>query len=511
MIQDKKSTSILIAALGGEGGGTLTDWIAEAARLSGMRVQCTSIPGVAQRTGATTYYIELAHKDSTQALALTPMPGMVDLVIASELIEAARVLQSGYITPNRTSLITSEHRVFSTSEKSDISDGRYDVVRAANAVRALAKTCIMFDMDQAVSVTKSAISSIMFGALAGSGLLPINRSVFEKVIETSGFSVKANLSGFSHAYYLAGGAKQEPSHRHSALPLSLTSSELDVEALIKQAHQMFSANTHLFIEEGIRRLTVYQNISYAKLYLERLQFLLPTSSNNSTELNNELLPETARYLALRMSFDDLIKVAYLKTRRTRFERVYKEASVEPGSVVIITEYFKPGLEEFCGFLAPSIAEPIIRWAKRREILEKFNFGLHLKTSSISGFSLLWLVSKLKIIRRFGYRYAVEQESIEEWLNLIDLTRKISYNFALEVALSARIIKGYSGTYRESLGDFDRLMNHVVKPAIATNSDASSALRDGVNQCLKKNHAKEEIMSGNLQPISFYDKNLLKKS
>jgi len=511
MIEGKKSISILIAALGGEGGGTLTDWIAEAARLSGMRVQCTSIPGVAQRTGATTYYIELAHKDSTQALALTPMPGMVDLVIASELLEAARVLQSGYITPNRTTLITSEHRVFATSEKSHIGDGRYDVIRAADAVRALAKKSIMFDMDQAVSTTKSAISSIMFGALAGSGFLPIKRSIFEKVIETSGFAVKANLSGFSHAYDLADGTKQEPAHIHSALALSLTSSEQEVEALIKQSQHMFSANAHLFIEEGIRRLADYQNISYAKLYLERLKFLLPTPSDDSIELNNELLPETARYLALRMSFDDLIKVAYLKTRRARFERVYKEAGVEPGSVVIVTEYFKPGLEEFCGFLAPSIAEPIIRWAKRREILEKFNFGLHLKTSSISGFTLLWLVSKLKVIRRFGYRYAVEQESIEEWLNLINLTQKISCNFALEVALSARIIKGYSGTHRESLGDFEKLMKNVVKPAIATNSDASSALRNGVNQCLNKNHAKEEVMGGNLQPISFFDKNLLKKS
>ena len=511
MNQEKNSISILIAALGGEGGGTLTDWIAEAARLSGMRVQCTSIPGVAQRTGATTYYIELAQEDSEQALALTPMPGMVDLVIASELIEAARVLQAGYITPNRTTLIASEHRVFATSEKSHSGDGRYDEVRAADAVKALAKTTIMFDMDKAVSVTKSAISSIMFGAVAGSGLLPINRSVFEKVIESSGFAVKANLSGFSLAYDLAGGVKLDPALGNLALPLGLTSSELGVEGLILQSQHIFPVNAHFFIEEGIRRLADYQNIGYARLYIERLKFLLNISSDDPAQLNNELLPETARYLALRMSFDDLIKVAHLKTRRTRYERVYKEAGVEPGSVVTITEYFKPGLEEFCGFLPPSMAKPIIHWAKKREILEKFNFGVHLKTSSISGFSLLWLVSKLKVIRRFGYRYAAEQESIKEWLNLIDLSRKISYNFALEVALSARVIKGYSGTYRESLGDFDMLMNDVVKQAIAINTDASSILRGGVQLCLKKNHAKEQNMNGNSQPISFFDKNLIKKS
>jgi indolepyruvate ferredoxin oxidoreductase alpha subunit len=51
--------TILIAALGGEGGGVLTDWIISAAASQGFPVQSTSIPGVGQRTGATTYHIEL--------------------------------------------------------------------------------------------------------------------------------------------------------------------------------------------------------------------------------------------------------------------------------------------------------------------------------------------------------------------------------------------------------------------------------------------------------------------
>ena len=51
--------TLLIAALGGEGGGVMADWIIAAAMAEGYPVQSTSIPGVAQRTGATTYYIEL--------------------------------------------------------------------------------------------------------------------------------------------------------------------------------------------------------------------------------------------------------------------------------------------------------------------------------------------------------------------------------------------------------------------------------------------------------------------
>jgi len=58
-MSEARPISILIAALGGEGGGVLTDWIVAAAGELGFPVQSTSIPGVAQRTGATTYYIEI--------------------------------------------------------------------------------------------------------------------------------------------------------------------------------------------------------------------------------------------------------------------------------------------------------------------------------------------------------------------------------------------------------------------------------------------------------------------
>lgn len=50
--------SVLIAALGGEGGGVLADWLVTCARNFGLSVQATSVPGVAQRTGATSYYVE---------------------------------------------------------------------------------------------------------------------------------------------------------------------------------------------------------------------------------------------------------------------------------------------------------------------------------------------------------------------------------------------------------------------------------------------------------------------
>ncbi|WP_340619790.1 hypothetical protein [Xenorhabdus siamensis] len=50
---------IAILAMGGEGGGVLADWIVNLSEEHGYFAQATSVPGVAQRTGATIYYVEL--------------------------------------------------------------------------------------------------------------------------------------------------------------------------------------------------------------------------------------------------------------------------------------------------------------------------------------------------------------------------------------------------------------------------------------------------------------------
>src|ERR1700674_3372607 len=105
--------AVLIAALGGEGGGVLTQWIVNAAAAQGFPVQSTSIPGVAQRTGATTYYIEIwpqPRRDPDErrpVLALAPGIGDIDILLASELMEAARMVAAGFVTPERTLAIAS--------------------------------------------------------------------------------------------------------------------------------------------------------------------------------------------------------------------------------------------------------------------------------------------------------------------------------------------------------------------------------------------------------------------
>ena len=100
-----KTINIILAALGGEGGGVFTSWLAEAAALNGWQSQSTSLAGVAQRTGATIYYLELFPKrigdDRKPVMSLFPAQGDIDLAITSEIAEAGRMLQRGFINPKK--------------------------------------------------------------------------------------------------------------------------------------------------------------------------------------------------------------------------------------------------------------------------------------------------------------------------------------------------------------------------------------------------------------------------
>src|SRR5512133_2661601 len=130
MMAAHEPIKIAILAVGGEGGGVLADWIVDLGEHNGYIAQTTSVPGVAQRTGATIYYVELfpraqAERDGGMpVLALMPLPGDVDVVLASELMECGRAVQRGLVTPDRTTLIASTHRIFSIAEKTALGDGR---------------------------------------------------------------------------------------------------------------------------------------------------------------------------------------------------------------------------------------------------------------------------------------------------------------------------------------------------------------------------------------------------
>src|SRR5690349_368730 len=194
--------AILIAALGGEGGGVLTDWIVRAATLAGFPVQSTSIPGVAQRTGATTYYIEVLPVKVVElgskrpVFALTPGIGDIDLAVASELLEAGRTVANGFVTPDRTTMIASTSRFYAMDEKTAMGDGRIAQEKVVSVIKTNARETLLLDMAALAKQSGAMINAVLLGAIAGKGGLPIPAETFEAAIGADGKDSERNLRGF---------------------------------------------------------------------------------------------------------------------------------------------------------------------------------------------------------------------------------------------------------------------------------------------------------------------------
>ena len=448
--------TVLIAALGGEGGGVMADWLVDAATAHGYPVQSTSIPGVAQRTGATTYYIEIypVRRDELAGrepvFALTPSPGNVDVMVASELLEAGRAMQNGYVSPQRTTLVASTHRIYSIAEKSAMADGRFDGTRIVAAARELARRAVLLDMAALAQQSGTVINAVLFGALAGSGALPLSRELCEQAIrKTRG--AEASLRGFAAGYAGASAAEAlaEPAPRKVEVPA------------VGRVQRDFPAETRNILEHGVARLTDYQDAAYADDYLGRLAPLLAIEREaGGAATGYPLTNAVGRQLALWMSYEDVIRVADLKTRRARFERIRAEAGAQPGEPVIVTDFLKPGVEEFCSVLPRSLGSKLRNWAARRA--KPFAFGLRVKTSSVSGFLLLRLLAWLKPLRRSSLRFHEEQALIACWLEAVTKTARSDAALALEIAECARLIKGYGDTHQRGRGNFLRIFERLVE-------------------------------------------------
>ena len=104
--------------------------------------------------------------------------------------------------------------------------------------------------------------------------------------------------------------------------------------------------------------------------------------------DGRLLRETARHLAVRMSYEDVIRVAQAKIDPARFARIAAEVGAKPGEPVKVFEFLKPGVEELCSVLPPSLARRILAFAEQREKLARFHWGMEVNTTSVIGLSAL---------------------------------------------------------------------------------------------------------------------------
>ncbi len=491
MPSTEQHLKIAISALGGQGGGVLSGWIVDLGQRCGYIAQSTSVPGVAQRTGATVYYIELfpqALADKAgkpPVLALMPVPGDVDVVLASEVMEAGRALERGIVTAG-TTLIASTHRVYAIGEKIQMGDGRQDPAEIVAAVQQAAGRVLLADMQDCAETTGSIISSVLFGALAGSGALPMERQEFEAVIAGMGRAVEANLAGFAAGFDAVSG---QPEEQPGAEVAATSSIEIDVNAaaaavrpLLQQLQRDIPAPAQEMALTGLKKVVDHSNPDYGKRYLDRLARIARVDDSG----NAELTAAVARYLALAMAFEDTIRVADLKTRSTRFSRFRQDVVAAPDQIVQVSEYMHPRVEEFCDLLPPLLARPILKSNASRKLLGLvLGKGRRIPTTSLRGFLPLYLLASLKPWRRFSYKYQQENQRIEHWLGLIvEHAGKKAPGNALAVQLAGlqRLIKGYGDTHARGLGNYQVIVD--LLPVIVSQDDPAAALRGLRDAALK---------------------------
>ena len=450
----ERPITILIAALGGEGGGVMADWLMEAATASGYPAQATSIPGVAQRTGATTYYLEIYPAQRATlggkepVLSLTPSPGDVDVMVASELVEAGRAMQNGFVNPERTTLIASTHRIYATAEKMQMADGRFESARVHDAAKQLAKRAVMFDMRKLAHENGTVINAVLFGAMAGAGALPVPRDACEQAIRRGGRGAEASLRGFAAGYAIAAGSSAAP----------------EAPAPARRA-----TGLEEIVTLGVQRLHDFQGIAYAELFRQRLRPFLGGDAH--------LAAEVARQLALWMSYEDIIRVADLKSRASRFARVRREVGARQDEPVIVIDYLKPGIEEFASVLPHFLGRRLLAWATRRGKLDAYNVGMHIRTSGLPGYLVMRSLASLRFWRPMSYRYREEQQLMERWLGLVAEAARRDAGLAFEVAACAGLIKGYGETHRRGKANFLAILDALVEnPPTAGPAEQAGAIR-----------------------------------
>jgi indolepyruvate ferredoxin oxidoreductase beta subunit len=515
--------TLLVCALGGEGGGVLAEWLVDVARHCGHAAQSTSIPGVAQRTGATTYYLEfLAVPDGTlngrkPVFGLNPVPGAIDLLVSSELLETVRQIGNGMADAARTHIVSSSQRVLTTAEKMQPGDGRSAAQAQLQVLQRYARESQVFDMAAMAQRNGTAISAVLLGAVAGSGALPFPREAFEHVIREAGLGVQASLRGFAAAYEQVKAARDTQGVVQTALAPEPAASPFGADGhfapdLAPTVLQAFPPATHQMLCAGHARVREYQDDAYAGLYVERLRRVVDAERAVDPAGAHAYAAsrETARHLALWMAFDDIVRVADLKCRASRMQRVRGEVKADSEELLRLYDHFKPGVPELAALLPEGIADRLLRWDRGRRARGHAPLALPLKiaTHSVSGVLALRGLAAMKGLRRRGSRYAAEQAMIERWLAALEAGLREDWRLGAEIAECARLIKGYGATNERGKDNLLYVLEHLAgadrigsapQRAEAIRAARLAALADDAGKALDKALSQHGVPARPIKP------------
>ena len=501
-----QAISVLLCALGGEGGGVLADWLVDAAHHAGYPVQATSVPGVAQRTGATTYYLEVfpAHQSTLKGqrpvFGLNPLPGRLDLLVSSELLETARQIGNGMVSADRTFVISANNRTLTTFEKMPMGDGRIDDAALLQLLEQHSRTRHVLDMATLTREAGTVVSAVMLGSIAASGVLPMQKEDFEAAIRDGqsdaqlNASQRASLRGFELAWAALKNQQAQVRYVDAVLsPALQASSQTSASATHIASNEtptlpahiaaQFPANTHEVLALGVARLIDYQNQAYADLYVQRLQTVL-TAETSAHANQATVTQEVARWLALWMAFDDIVRVADLKSRASRWHRVRTEVKAKDDDVLKLYDHFKPGVPEIAALLPQGLAQSLMRWDNARSArgLAPLAFPLKVGTHSVWGMLMLRVLASFKWLRPLGHRYHEEQQLITQWLDAVTHAARTDPALGFSLAKCGRLIKGYGSTHDRGRDNLLHILRHLAPNADgATHFENAAARAQAIDQ------------------------------
>ena len=463
--QDPKMGGIIklaLLAVGGQGGGVLTGWIEDLARDNGYAAQATSVAGVAQRTGATVYYVEMAPAGTGMPIfSLMPAAGDVDIMITAEMMEAGRAILRGFVTPDRTVLITSTHRALAVSEKMVPGDGIASSEEVLAAAEVAARRLIAADFDTLAIKAGSVISASLFGALAGAEVLPFPRAAFEEAIRKGGKGVEASLRAFDVGYKAAQEGEAKAPEPVAPAPKPDTPQGparlvAEWQALVARADRL-PGEAAAMARAGLRKVVEFQDAAYGRAYLDRVETLLAVD-----RAPFDLTREAAKYIANAMAYDDIIRVADQKTKLGRMARIGREMGAKDKNVMMVTEFLHPRAEELVSLLPAGMGAAWAANPKRMALIDRlFNKGRRLRTDSLRGFLMLHVMGGLKGWRPRTLRHAEEVAHLNRWLDTAMGYLPHSYDLAVEVMRCRRLVKGYSDTHARGLSKFDRVLAAIA--------------------------------------------------
>jgi len=432
--------------------------LAEAARIAGFPAQATSIAGVAQRTGATTYYFELFPECTPEAkpvFSLYPSEGDVDVVAALEPMEAGRALTGGFVS-ERTTVLTARERVYAIGEKIVAGSAIAEERPVLDALGEHAGRLVAFDAARLSRETGGPANAVLFGAIAGCGVLPLSEEDCRRAIHGIGVAVEENLAGFAAGFEIG----------QTGVPDSLEIPGVAFDPAPEGSSELlggFPETLQGLIGHALARMMDYQGQSYARKYVERLNPVLAIDREAGGEAGGfRLTEEVAKRLGAWMAFEDVIRVSQLKTRPGRLAQIRREIGASPNAPLQVDDFLRPGREELADLLPEwlTIFVPSVKGGQARG-------GIPLRISSGSPFGYLVLrgLSGLKGWRPFTSRFKKEQRLIDAWLEAVVLAARKNYDLACLTAELAVWMRGYGDVRargRERLEILLRNLNELLE-------------------------------------------------